>query len=130
MGALVGGVVSAIVTAENSEKITSAMIADPPNLAARINDAIEAQLREAGYEVVRVEAPRDKTLSVEQISQQWKQGSDLVAKGEAAKRDAQLKLDAASTQLKEGDSMIARGRTLMLESEQAFRDTSRRTANN
>lgn len=60
MGALVGGVVSAIVTAENSEKITSAMIADPPNLAARINDAIEAQLREAGYEVVRVEAPRDK----------------------------------------------------------------------
>lgn len=60
MGAIVGGVVSAIVTAENSEKITAAMAADPPNLAARINDAIETQLREAGYEVVRVTATREK----------------------------------------------------------------------
>lgn len=61
LGGLVGGVVSAIATAENSEKMTAAMTADPPNLAARINDAIEAQLREAGYEVVRVTATRDKT---------------------------------------------------------------------
>lgn len=60
MGAIVGSVVSAIVTAENSEKITTAMTADPPNLAARINDAIEAQLREAGYDVVRVTATREK----------------------------------------------------------------------
>ncbi len=60
LGGLVGGVVSAIATAENSEKITAAMAADPPNLAARINDAIETQLRESGYEVVRVMATRDK----------------------------------------------------------------------
>ena len=60
VGGLVGGVVSAIITAENSEKITAAMTADPPNLGARITDAIEAQLREAGYEVVRVTAAREK----------------------------------------------------------------------
>lgn len=60
LGGLVGGIVSAVVTAENSEKITTAMAADPPNLGARITDAIEAQLREAGYEVMRVAATRDK----------------------------------------------------------------------
>lgn len=60
LGGLVGGVVSAIATAENSEKLTAAMTADPPNLAAQINDAIEAQLRAAGYDVVRVTAARDK----------------------------------------------------------------------
>lgn len=73
---------------------------------------------------------KTKTMTVEQISQQWKQGNDLVGKGEEAKRKAQAKIDAANLELKEGDSMVSRGKTLMLESEQAFRDTSRRTANN
>lgn len=69
---------------------------------------------------------KTKSMSVEQISQQWKQGNDLVSKGEEAKRKAQTKIDAANQELKEGDSLIARGKTLMGESEQAFRDTSRR----
>lgn len=73
---------------------------------------------------------KPKTMSVEQISQQWKQGNDLVAKGEDAKRKAQAKVDAANQEMKEADAMMSRGKTLMLESEQAFRDTSRRTANN
>lgn len=60
MGGLVGGVVAAIVTEENSQKMTAAMTADPPNLGARITDAVEAQLREAGYEVVRVAVLREK----------------------------------------------------------------------
>jgi hypothetical protein len=68
-------------------------------------------------------------MTVEQISQQWQQGNDLVAKGEAAKRKAQAKIEAANLEVKEGDSMVSRGKTLMLESEQAFRDASRKTAN-
>ena len=76
------------------------------------------------------ETAKPKTMSVEQISQQWKQGNDLVVKGEDARRKAQAKAEAANLELKEGDSMIARGKTLMLESEQSFRDTSRKTANN
>lgn len=75
-------------------------------------------------------AAKTKTMTVEQISQQWKQGNDLVAKGEDAKRKAQVKIDAANQEMKEADSMMSRGKTLMQESEQAFRDTSRRTANN
>ncbi len=76
------------------------------------------------------DAGNTKTMSVEQISKQWKQGSDLVAKGEDVKRKAQDTIEAANVQLKEGDSLVARGKTLMLESEQAFRDTSRNTKNN
>jgi hypothetical protein len=75
-------------------------------------------------------AAKPSTMSVEQISQQWKQGNDLVAKGEDVKRKAQAKIDAANAELKEGDSMVTRGKTLMNESEQAFRDASRKTANN
>ncbi|MFM9888089.1 MAG: hypothetical protein ACKVQT_34120 [Burkholderiales bacterium] len=76
------------------------------------------------------DAGKTKVMSVEQISKQWKQGSDLVTEGEDAKRKAQDKIDAANVQLKEGDSMVTRGKTLMLESEQAFRDTSRNTKSN
>ncbi|MFN0301984.1 MAG: hypothetical protein ACKVQU_16710 [Burkholderiales bacterium] len=76
------------------------------------------------------DAGKTKAMSVEQISKQWKQGSDLVSEGEEVKRKAQEKIDAANVDLKEGDSRIARGKTLMNESEQAFRDTSRNTKSN
>jgi len=76
------------------------------------------------------DAAQAKTMTVEQISQQWKQGNDLVAKGDEAKKKAQAKIDAANVEMKEGDAMVSRGRTLMLESEQAFRDTSRKNAVN
>lgn len=76
------------------------------------------------------DAAQAKTMTVEQISQQWKQGNDLVSKGDEVKKKAQAKIDAASIEMKEGDAMVSRGKTLMLESEQAFRDTSRRTSTN
>lgn len=76
------------------------------------------------------DAGNTKAMSVEQISKQWKQGNDLVAKGEDVKRKAQDTIEAAGVQLKEGDSLVTRGKTLMIESEQAFRDTSRNTKNN
>jgi hypothetical protein len=76
------------------------------------------------------DAGKPKAMSVEQISKQWKQGNDLVTEGEDVKRKAQEKIDAANVELKEGDSRIARGKTLMNESEQAFRDTSRNTKSN
>ncbi len=78
----------------------------------------------AGCATTPAEAPR-KTMSVEEISRQWKQGNDLVLKGEEQKRRAQSKLEAANQETKEADSLMARGKGLMLESEQAFRDTSR-----
>jgi hypothetical protein len=71
------------------------------------------------------DAGKAKAASVEQISKQWKQGNELATKGEDVKRKAQAKIDAANVEMREGDSMIARGKTLMLESEQAFRDTSK-----
>ncbi len=76
------------------------------------------------------DAAKTKAMSVEQISKQWKQGSDLVSEGEDVKRKAQEKIEAANVQLKEGDAMVSRGKTLMNESEQAFRDTSRNTKSN
>ena len=76
------------------------------------------------------DAAKTKAMSVEQISKQWKQGDALVAEGEKVKRKAQDKIEAAKVQLKEGDSLINRGKTLMNESEQAFRDTSRNTRAN
>ncbi|MGC1442621.1 MAG: hypothetical protein WA888_18620 [Burkholderiaceae bacterium] len=68
-----------------------------------------------------------KAMSVEEISRQYKQGSDLVAQGEAARREAQDKIKAAELEMKDGDALVSRGKTLMAESEQAFRDTSRKT---
>ncbi len=76
------------------------------------------------------DAAKTKAMSVEQISKHWKQGSDLVSEGEDVKRKAQDKIDAAGVELQAGDSKIARGKTLMNESEQAFRDTSRNTKSN
>lgn len=60
MGGLVGGIVAAIVSEENSKKLTLALANDPVPLGQRITDAVEAQLRQAGYEVVRVAAAHDK----------------------------------------------------------------------
>ena len=48
---------------------------------------------------------KQHAANVEDISKQWKKGNDLVA---------------------EGDSLISRGKTLMSESENAFRDTSKK----
>lgn len=65
-------------------------------------------------------------MSVEEISRQYKQGSDLVAKGQEVQRTADEKIAAAELEKKEGDAMVSRGKTLMAESEQAFRDVSKK----
>ncbi|MCC7046651.1 MAG: hypothetical protein IT562_08070 [Alphaproteobacteria bacterium] len=60
VGGLVGGIVAAVISEENSKKLTAALASDPVDLGRRITDAVETQLRGAGYEVVRVAAARDK----------------------------------------------------------------------
>jgi FlaG/FlaF family flagellin (archaellin) len=70
-------------------------------------------------------APANKAMSVQQISEQYKQGNELVKKGEKVRLTAQQKIDAAKQDMKEGDALVSRGKTLMAESEQAFRDTSK-----
>lgn len=70
-------------------------------------------------------APEKKVMTVEQISKQYKQGNKLVLKGEQVREKAQKKIDAAKQEMKEGDALVSRGKTLMAESEQAFRDTSK-----
>ncbi len=70
-------------------------------------------------------APQKKMMSVEEISKQYKQGNQLVVKGEKVRETAQKKIDAAKQEMKEGDALVSRGKTLMAESEQAFRDTSK-----
>lgn len=66
-----------------------------------------------------------KAMSVEEISRQYKQGSKLVDKGHAVQKKADEKIKAAELERQEGDAMVSRGKTLMAESEQAFRDASR-----
>lgn len=65
------------------------------------------------------ESPQGRTI--QDISKQYKQGTDLVADGEKVKQDADVQIEAATEKKREADSMIERGQTLMAESEQAFR---------
>jgi len=70
-------------------------------------------------------APKDDASqqgrTIQDISKQYKQGTDLVAGGEKVKQEADVQIEAATAKKLEGDSMIERGQTLMPESEQAFR---------
>ncbi len=68
---------------------------------------------------------KQHAASVEDISKQWKQGNDLVIKGEQVKEKGSQKMTEAQKQVTEGDNLISRGKTLMAESENAFRDTSK-----
>ncbi|MEZ5740318.1 MAG: hypothetical protein R3E68_13265 [Burkholderiaceae bacterium] len=63
----------------------------------------------------------DAGRSIEEISKQYRQGSDLVASGEKVKQDADRQIEAATAKRAEGQSMVQRGESLMAESEEAFR---------
>jgi hypothetical protein len=77
----------------------------------------------------KVEDPaKSRAAGMENISQQWKQGSDLVTAGEKTKAKGSELVAEGQRQVAEGESQISRGRTLMAESETAFRDASRQAS--
>ena len=89
-----------------------------------------------GCASTKVEDPaKSRAAGMENISQQWKQGSDLVTAGEKTKAkgselvaEGQRQVAEGQRQVAEGESQISRGRTLMAESETAFRDASRQAS--
>jgi hypothetical protein len=82
-----------------------------------------------GCASTKVEDPaKSRAAGMENISQQWKQGSDLVTAGEKTKAKGSELVAEGQRQVAEGESQISRGRTLMAESETAFRDASRQAS--
>ena len=80
----------------------------------------------SGCASTKVEDPaKARTEAVQDISKQWKQGSELVTAGEKTKAKGTDLVTQGQRQIAEGESQISRGRTLMAESENAFRDASR-----
>ena len=73
-------------------------------------------------------SPQGRTI--QDISKQYKQGTDLVADGKKVKKEADVQIEAATAKKREGDSMIERGQTLMAESEQAFKQKASSGATN
>jgi outer membrane lipoprotein-sorting protein len=71
---------------------------------------------------------KQHAASVEDISKQWKQGNDLVVKGEKVKGEGSQQVAEGQKRIADGDNLISRGKTLMAESENAFRDTSKNVA--
>ena len=104
-------------------------IKNPKRLPIAVGTLSLVALLASGCASTKAEDPaKARAASMQDISKQWKQGSELVTAGEKTKAKGEEVVATGQRQIVEGENQISRGRTLMAESESAFRDASRQSA--